>query len=125
MSASATYSEIWRSSLSAVEAGQYEAAVSVGLTPFQAYVRVIVPQAISVGIAPLCSATLSILKSTSIVFLMTVLDITGRARIAAAAGYRYLEAYVVIFLIYLIVCSLVEQAFKAAERRFTRYRGDS
>jgi L-cystine transport system permease protein len=122
MNASAVYSEIWKSSLSAVEAGQYEAAVSVGLSPFSAYVKVIIPQALSVGAAPFCSATLSVLKSTSIVFLMTIPDITGRARLAAAIGYKYLEAYAIIFIIYLILCSLVEQAFKFAEHRLSRYR---
>jgi L-cystine transport system permease protein len=83
---------------------------------------VIIPQAAAVGAAPFCSATLSILKSTSVVFVMAIPDITGRARMEAAIGYKYLEAYVVIFIIYLVICSIVEQLFKAAENRLTLYR---
>jgi L-cystine transport system permease protein len=120
--ASATYSEIWRSALNGVEGGQYEAAVSVGLTQWSAYLEVIVPQALAIGVPAFCSSTLSMLKGTSVVFLMTILDITGRARLAAAMGYKYLEAYTVIFLVYLIVCGILEQIFKVIEKKLTCFR---
>ncbi|MDR3164088.1 MAG: amino acid ABC transporter permease [Synergistaceae bacterium] len=122
ITSSATYSEIWRSALNGVDSGQYEAAVSVGLTPFQAYLEVVLPQALAIGAPAFCSSTLSMLKGTSVVFLMAILDITGRARLAAAMGYKYLEAYVVIFLVYLTVCGILEQVFKLLEQRLVRFR---
>jgi L-cystine transport system permease protein len=122
ISSSAVYSEIWRSALSGVDSGQYEAAVAMGLKPPVAYLEVVIPQALAIGVPAFCSSTLSLLKGTSIVFLMTVLDITGRARLAAAMGYKYLEAYTVIFLVYLIVCASLEQLFKILERHLTGFR---
>lgn len=119
---SATYSEMWKSSLSSVGKGQLEAAYSSGLTTFQAYVHVIIPQALAVAFPSLCSSTLTMLKNTSLVFIMSVQDITAKAKIAAGIQYKYIEGYLDILLTYLIVCVILQKLFKLCENKLSAYK---
>lgn len=113
-------SEVFRSGLTAVDASQYDAAKAIGMTSAQALVHVILPQALTASLPVLTTTVTNLIKMTSLAFAMTIYEITGLARIASADSIRYVECYLVIFVIYLIVCLLVEQAFKYAERRITR-----
>ena len=106
-------SEIIRSSLLTVNKGQLEAALAIGLTKKQAYLRIIFPQAIKQALPNLCNLVINLVKGTSLVFVMTVKDITAIAKVEAAYGYHYFESYFVIFVIYI----LIQYAFKVLERR--------
>lgn len=110
-------SELIRSALMTVDRGQFEAASAIGLTAFQAYTRIIIPQALRSALPNLCNLTIGIVKGTSLVFVMTIKDITAIAKIEAAYGYKYTESYLVIFLIYFLLCSLIQLLFKAAEKQ--------
>lgn len=114
--------EVFRSALSTVNKGQLEAAQSVGLTNFQAFRRIIIPQALVVAMPNLCTATVNLIKATSLGYAMSLPEITLKAKVAANVGYNYVEAYLDIFLVYLILCSVVEYAFKLYEKRLTRYK---
>jgi L-cystine transport system permease protein len=59
----------------------------------------------------MCNATINLIKSTSLAFLMTVKDVTAIARIEASYGYNYVEAYLDIFVIYILVCVATQYAF--------------
>ena len=122
LNSSAVYSEMWKSGLSAVGKGQLEAAQTSGLTNFQAYIHIIIPQAVGVCAPIFCSSTLNMLKNTSLVFLMTVQDITAKAKIAAGQQYKYVEGYVDILITYIIVCSILELLFKIWEKSVTSYK---
>jgi L-cystine transport system permease protein len=121
-STTAILSEVFRSSLGTVDRGQLEAAQSVGLTSFQAFRRIIIPQALVSALPNLATATVNLIKATSLGYAMSLQEITLKAKVAANAGYNYIEAYIDIFLVYLILCSLVEFAFKWYERRVSRYK---
>lgn len=110
-------SEIIRSSLLTVNKGQLEAALAIGLTKNQAYLRIIFPQAIKQALPNLCNLVINLVKGTSLVFVMTVKDITAIAKVEAAYGYHYFESYFVIFVIYIVICGLIQHAFKVLERR--------
>lgn len=110
-------SEIIRSSLLTVNKGQLEAALAIGLTKKQAYLRIIFPQAIKQALPNLCNLVINLVKGTSLVFVMTVKDITAIAKVEAAYGYHYFESYFVIFVIYIVICGLIQYAFKVLERR--------
>lgn len=125
LNSSATYSEMWKAGLSAVGKGQLEAAQTSGLSNVQAYIHVIIPQAVGVCAPSFCSSTLNMLKNTSLVFLMTVQDITARAKIAAGQQYKYVEGYLDILVTYIIVCTILEILFKLWEKRITRYKTES
>lgn len=110
-------SEIIQSSLLTVNKGQLEAALAIGLTKNQAYLRIIFPQAIKQALPNLCNLVINLVKGTSLVFVMTVKDITAIAKVEAAYGYHYFESYFVIFVIYIVICGLIQYAFKVLERR--------
>ncbi|WP_342514438.1 amino acid ABC transporter permease [Sporosarcina sp. FSL K6-1522] len=114
--------EVFRSALSTVNKGQLEAAQSVGLTNVQAFRRIIIPQALVVALPNICTATVNLIKATSLGYAMSLQEITLRAKVAANVGYNYVEAYIDIFLVYLILCSLVEYAFKLYEKRLSKYK---
>lgn len=110
-------SEIIRSSILTVDKGQLEAAQAIGLSTSQAYIRIVFPQAIRQALPNLCNLVINLVKGTSLVFVMTVKDITAIAKIEAAYGYHYFESYFVIFIIYIVICGLIQYGFKFLEKR--------
>ena len=110
-------SEIIRSAILTVDKGQLEAAQVIGLSTSQAYIRIVFPQAIRQALPNLCNLVINLVKGTSLVFVMTVKDITAIAKVEAAYSYHYFESYFVIFVIYIVICGLIQYAFKVLERR--------
>lgn len=122
INSAANLSEVFRSAINSVDRGQLEAALSIGETRFQAFRRVVFPQAIVSALPNLCSTTVILIKNTSLAFMMTVREITGVAKIEAAYGYNYVESYIDIFVIYIVVCLAVEVIFRKIEKRVV-YKG--
>jgi L-cystine transport system permease protein len=118
----AGFSEVFRSALRTVDKGQLEAALSMGLSYFQSYRRIIIPQAMVAALPNICNLTIILIKSTSLAFIMTVKDITALAKIEASYGYNYVEAYLDIFVIYIIVCGVVQWLFGKTENYFGAYK---
>lgn len=114
-----TLSEILRSALLTVDKGQLEAAQAIGLTTRQAYVRIVFPQALRSALPNLCNLVINIVKGTSLVFVMTIKDITAIARVEASYGYQYFESYFVIFILYLIICGLIQLGFRILEKKWS------
>ena len=117
-----TLSEVFRSALLTINKGQLEAGYTSGLTNAQVYRRIIIPQALVAAVPNLCNATVGLIKNTSLAFMMTVKDVTAVAKIQASYGYTYLEAYLDILVIYVIICSLVQYIFKKWEKKISVYK---
>lgn len=111
-------SEILRSAILTVDKGQLEAAQAIGLTNFQAYRRIVFPQALRSALPNLANLVINLVKGTSLVFVMTVKDITALAKIEASHSYQYSESYLVIFIIYLIICGLIQWIFRGLEKLY-------
>lgn len=110
-------SEIIRSAILTVDKGQLEAAQAIGLSTSQAYIRIVFPQAIRQALPNLCNLVINLVKGTSLVFVMTVKDITAIAKVEAAYGYHYFESYFVIFIIYIVICGVIQYIFKFLEKQ--------
>ena len=108
-------SEIIRSAILTVDKGQLEAAQAIGLTNSQSYIRIVFPQALRSALPNLCNLVINLVKGTSLVFVMTVKDITAIAKVEAAYGYQYFESYLVIFLMYILICGLIQFLFNKLE----------
>jgi L-cystine transport system permease protein len=117
LNSAAQLAELFRSAILAVDKGQYEAALASGLTPVQTYIRIIIPQALVSALPNLCNLVITLVKNTSLAFIMTVKDITGTAKLAASYGYNYIEAYLDILILYVILCALIQFLFGRLERR--------
>ncbi len=117
LTATAFLIEIFRSAIGSVDKGQLEAAYTIGLNPFQAYTRIILPQAITLAMPNLCNLLVVLVKNTSLAFMMTVKDLTQTAKLGAALNYRYAESYIVILIIYVIICLSIEGISKVIENK--------
>ena len=114
--------EIFRAALASVDKGQLEAAYAMGLSTSQAYIRIIIPQAAAAAMPNLCNLIVALVKNTSLAFMMTVKDITQTAKLEAALNYKYAEAYIVILVIYIIICLILETVFKQLEKYLGRHK---
>jgi L-cystine transport system permease protein len=115
-------SEAVRGALLSVEAGQYEAAYSVGLTKAQALRRIVLPQALPVAVPMLCSTFIGLVKGSSLAFMISVTDLLNAALITATGNYKFLEAYVAAALVYWAICIAIERSSYFLEKRLTTYR---
>ncbi len=122
LSEAALLSEVFRSALLTVNRGQLEAGFTTGLTYAQTMRRIIIPQALTAALPNLCTATVNLIKNTSLAFMMTVKDITAVAKIEASYGYNYIESYLDIFVIYIIICSVVQHLFRIWEKHVSVYK---
>ncbi|HLR64343.1 MAG TPA: amino acid ABC transporter permease [Pseudogracilibacillus sp.] len=115
--------EVFRGGLSTIDQGQREAALAAGLSPVQTYIRILIPQVFANALPNLSTATIHLIKATSLGYAISLQEITLRTKVAANVGYNYLEAYIDIFIVYIILCSIVEFAFKRMEERLKKYQG--
>lgn len=124
LASSAYMAESLRAAISSIHKGQMEAAQSIGMTYMQAMFRIILPQAIKVAIPTLFSSFINIVKDTSLVFAIGVKEMMATAQLEGASGYRYLEAYVCVLLVYWAITSLMGLVQKRMEIRFGKSVGD-
>lgn len=118
----ALLSEVFRSAILSVSEGQMEAGLTIGLSRFQTYVQVIIPQALTSALPNICNLTVNLIKGTSLAFFMGIKDIMAAAKIQASFGYNYIEAYLEVFILYVIVCTVVQVLYKIFEKRTGLYR---
>jgi len=121
LNAGAFMSETIRSSLLAVDLGQLEAAYSVNMSTSQALRRIVIPQAFAIAIPPLANTLVSIIKETSLVFTISIIDIMAQAKIVGSRSYRFFEIYVVVSIMYWIICTCVSRILALVEKNARRH----
>jgi polar amino acid transport system permease protein len=113
-------SEIARAGLIAVEEGQVEAAKSIGMTRGQSLRYIVLPQAMRVIIPPTGNELISMLKTTSLVSVIGVVDLLEAATNIYAANYKIMPLLIVASLWYLIVTTVLSIGQFYVERHFAR-----
>ncbi len=119
LNTAAYMSELIRSALSSVDAGQLEACYSVGMTTWQSYRRIVFPQAFIEAIPNIGNMFLSLIQGTSLAYSIKLMEIMAEAKILASYGLRYIEAYADASVVYWILCLLFSALFKIAEQKFS------
>ena len=94
------YAEIFRGGIILIEAGQWDAARALGLSPWRMMRLVILPQAIRRMVPPFVNQSITQLKNTSLVSTIAVPDLLYQGTIITETTYRPLEVYTVVALIY-------------------------
>lgn len=120
--ASAYMSEIIRAGIVSVDRGQIEAAYSLGFTTRQAFMRIILPQAIMLALPNLLNFFILQVKNTSLVSVITVPDLMGLADIESGRTSKFLEVYFMAALIYWGVCILLEFIFAKIQKRLSVFK---
>jgi polar amino acid transport system permease protein len=110
-------SEVYRSGIQAVPKGQKEAAEVLGLTPFQSFRRIVLPQAIRLTLPPLASNFVQLIKYSSLGSVISVTEITRRGTELSASTFRPLEIFSFIALVYFCICWPLAMAIRIWERR--------
>lgn len=98
-------SSIFISAIEAIPKGQSEAAYSVGLTGLQGFYRIVAPQAIRIALPPFGTDFVGVLHNASLVYVIGVVDLVGRAKAIGTATGHILEAYLFVAIVF-ILCSL-------------------
>ena len=114
--------EIFRGGIQSIPPGQVEAGRSLGLSRRQTMNSVILPQAMRAIIPPLGNDFIAVLKDTSLLSVLGVLEITQRARQFSASSFKFREGYFVVAFIYLVLVLVLSLLLGVLERRMTRDR---
>ena len=110
-------SEIMRGGILSVDIGQTEAGRALGLNYGQTMMRIVLPQAIKNVVPTLGNEFIALLKETSVVSFITVVDLTKSFQNIANSTYEYIIPYIVLALIYLVLVLAVTGVIKLIERR--------
>ncbi|WP_239614984.1 amino acid ABC transporter permease [Cohnella mopanensis] len=123
---SAAYiSEGIRAAVTTVDRGQIEAGYAVGMTGFQAFTRIVFPQALAVAIPILGNLIIATLKDTSLAFTLGVMELTAKSQSLGQLSRHFIESYIALAAIYFILSFLLEKVFFALERRLLRHESRS
>lgn len=114
---SAFIAEVFRAGLQSIEKGQIEAAEALGLRPWHRFRLIVFPQAFRTILPPLGNDFIAMVKDSSLVSVLGVLDITQLGKVTAAGNFRYFETYNVVALIYLIMTVSLSLVLRRLERR--------
>lgn len=114
---SAYMSEIFRSAIAAVDRGQWEAATALGLPKHKVIRHVILPQAMRIAIPPLGNVVIDMIKSSSLVAMITVPDIFQNAKIIGGSKWDYMSMYILVGFIYWTLTFVLERGQSLLEKR--------
>lgn len=109
--------EIIRAGITSVDAGQMEAAKSLGMRYALAMRRIVLPQAARVIVPPLGNEFNNMLKTTSLASVIGVLELTGTAKVYGSQSFTIFELLIVATFYYLILTSLWESIQRWIENR--------
>ncbi len=117
LSSGAYVSEIFRGALAAIAPGQAEAAEALGMGPARIWWRVLLPQVLRLSLPAQVNELILLLKASSLISAIGVLELTRMAQAYAAETYRPLEMFVTAALIYLALNLGLAALGQFAERR--------
>ena len=116
---SAFIAEVYRAGIQAVPKGHREAAQVLGLSPVQAFRRIVLPQAVRITLPPLAANFVQLIKYSSLGAVISVGEITRRGMELSASTFRPLEIFTFIAVIYFVICWPLAMGIRMWERRLS------
>ncbi len=113
--------EILRGAIQSVPFGEIEAARACGMSGSLLYRRIILPKAFRIAWPAYTNEVVFLLQATSLVSIITIMDITGAARVIASRSFAFYELYLTAALLYLVLVYGVLYVFRRIEYRITGY----
>ena len=117
INSSAYMSEIVRAGIQAIDHGQTEAAVSLGMTRTQNMLYIILPHAMKTTLPAMGNEFVSIIKESSLLYAVGLYELTYQAQKLAATNYLYLETMTVAALVYFVLTFTASRLLGLLERR--------
>lgn len=118
----AYFAEIFRGGLMAIDKGQYEAAKVLGFNKIQTFIHIIIPQMIRVSLPALSNEAITLVKDTSLLYVISIAEISYAAKTAVtrdASVFPLVIAgalYLLLILILTIILRLIEKKFSYASK---------
>ncbi len=120
VNAGAFISEILRGGIAAVPRGQREAALALGLSKTYAIFGIELPQALPAVVPAIIGFYIGLIKDTSLAYIVGLHELTRQAKLIADFTFRPLEIYLVIAVIYFILCFPLSRLVPLIEQRLRR-----
>jgi len=117
----AYFAEIIRGGINTIDIGQYEATKVLGMSKSFAFIRIILPQVIKNTIPPLGNEIITLLKDTSLVYILGATDILKAAK-SVSNTYSTFTPYIFVGFVYLGIIAIMTNILSNIERRFDYYR---
>jgi polar amino acid transport system permease protein len=114
---SAFFAEVFRGGIVSVERGQWEAARAIGMTPSQSMRRIVLPQAVKRMIPAFMERAIELIKTTTLVAIVSYADLLYQANEIAQKTFRPLEVFTVVAGIYFVVILMISLLARRLERR--------
>ena len=120
LNAMANLSESIRAAYQSVDPGQYQAALTVGMTPWRSMTQIVVPQLIANLLPNFTNILLDLIKDTALVYNIGIVEIMGQANIISSEGFKYLETYTDALVIYILICWIFGILLQLIEKQVRR-----
>ena len=112
--------ETLRAAISSIDKGQWEAAASIGMTPWQTMRRAILPQAARVALPPLSNSFISLVKDTSLAATIQVPELFRQAQLITSRTLEVFTMYLAASLIYWIMATVLSTLQNHFENQLNR-----
>lgn len=112
-------SEVFRSAILAVDKGQRDAALSIGMSERMLFIRVVFPQAFLLALPTIGGYFISLLKDCSLVSFIAVNELLRQGTILIANTFETMKVYVMVALIYFVMSFVASTLVRYLERRLT------
>ena len=112
-------SEVFRAAILAIDGGQMQAGRSLGLSPFQIYRKIILPQAMIIAVPTVGGYSISLLKDCALVSFISVEELLRHGNYIISATFRTMETYFLVGAIYYVMSMIAAYAVRSLERRLT------
>ena len=109
--------ETVRAGIKSIDIGQREGALAMGMSPISAMMNIVLPQAFKNIVPEMANMFLTNLKMTSVLNVIGVKELFLQAKTAGGTYYKYLESYLVIAIIYFVLCFLFNRIFLFIEKK--------
>lgn len=110
--------EILRSGILAIDYGQHEAAMSLGMTKWQTMKYIILPQSFRIVIPPAANEFIACLKDSSLVMIIGIKEISQAGKEYASESFLDFHTWLVVGILYLIMTLTLTRVVKVVERKF-------
>ena len=119
---SAYVSEIFRAAYKAVPQGQYEAAISIGISPWGAFWHIMLPQTAVLALPNFGNSVINLLKEGALAYTIGLIDMIGKGNLIIAQNFGAygIEIYLACMIIYWLMSIGIEKAFGLLEQRLDK-----
>lgn len=121
LNSAAYIAEINRASLNSVDQGQWESAKALNLSYSATLRKIILPQATRIALPPLTNVFMDIVKGTSLAAVITVPELFQKTQIVAGRSFDAMTMYILVALIYWLLCIAIGFIQNLLEERFSRF----